>query len=258
MERVLVGNKKSSRGGQINYGLNLLRIIAMLFIVGEHFVYHGLPIHRPLDFNENLALSFLYLAFAKVEVNCFVLISGYFLIYSQGIKWKHIGRLWGKTLLYSVGLTLLFLPIMDLSVKDIVRSALPVKLELYWFITAYIGMYLLHPMVNRAVCGLSQRNFLHTVFLFVGMFCLYSFKGDTFYAHWGRGILWMMTLYLIGGYIRLYGLTISRSQGLCWFFADIFGFCYLFFSKRDVLFRNDFCEQSAAYFDRVRSIFPAF
>lgn len=189
----------------------------MLFIVGDHFVYHGLPLYQPVDFNINLLLFFLYYVFARVDVNCFVLISGYFLIYSKGIQWRHVGRLWGKTLFYSVGLTLFFLPVMDLSVKDIVRSALPVKFELYWFITAYIGMYLLHPMVNRAVRGLSQRSFLHTVFLFVGMFCLYSFKGDTFYAHWGRGILWMITLYLIGGYIRLYGLTISRAQSLCWY-----------------------------------------
>ena len=190
----------------------------MLFIVGEHFIYHGLQLYRPeLEFNINLVLSALYLAFAKVDVNCFVLISGYFLIYSHGIRGKHIGRLWGKTLFYSVGLTLLFLPAMDLSAKDIVRSALPVKFELYWFITAYIGMYLLHPFVNRAVYGLSQREFLHVVFLFVGMFCLYSFKGDTFYAHWGRGILWMMTLYLIGGYIRIYGFSVGRMQGLYWY-----------------------------------------
>lgn len=241
-----MGNTSKSTE-KINYGLNLLRIVAMLFIVGEHFIYHGLQLYKPLEFNWNLAISFAYLAFAKVDVNCFVLISGYFLIFSNQCSWRHLGKLWGKTIFYSIGLMLLILPISDWAIKPFLRSAMPVKLELYWFVTAYIGLYLLHPFINRAVKELPQKKFLHVVFLFIGMFCLYSFKGDTFYTHFGRGILWLMTLYLIGGYIRVYGLPITNRQSFALYIfcslltfgisAGYFEYKGLFFS--DSIFANN-------------------
>ena len=63
--------------------LELYRIIAMLFIIAHHYVVHsglrGLESIRldPMSFHSQFIL--LFGAWGKIGINCFVLITGYFM-----------------------------------------------------------------------------------------------------------------------------------------------------------------------------------
>ena len=64
--------------------IELLRILAMLFVVLHHIVCHGMKLYEPpVTFIERTAIVFD--AFLVVGVNLFVLISGYF---SIKLSWK--------------------------------------------------------------------------------------------------------------------------------------------------------------------------
>ena len=64
--------------------IELLRILAMLFIIAYHFVYHGDVYYPHVDISGfNRIFTTFLRPFGKMGVNIFVMISGYFLIASQ-------------------------------------------------------------------------------------------------------------------------------------------------------------------------------
>lgn len=202
-----------NRGG-CNWGLDLLRIVAMLMIVGNHFMVHGIQFQNISGSSLNLAIAFLYYSFSRVDVNCFVLISGYFLIRKNSFSWKKVSRLWIQVLFYSVLFCFLLWGTEAHSIKEMIKAFLPIKTNRYWFITCYVGLYLLHPFLNCIATNVTKKQYLYLLFLLVGMFSIYSFKGGTFTGN--GSLLWFITLYFTGGYIRKYGIpwSVKQSVGL--------------------------------------------
>jgi len=69
----------------------LLRIIAILLINTHHFAVHcGMEFDtKKVTFNR-LWIQFITIFGGKISVNIYILISGYFLIYSKKVKIKKI------------------------------------------------------------------------------------------------------------------------------------------------------------------------
>ena len=88
------------------YNLDLLRILSMLFIVSLHYLGVGGAFYNITDGNTelltyNYGIASLLEALSIVGVNCFVLISGYFLVNSS-FKIKKALHIYLTTLFYSV------------------------------------------------------------------------------------------------------------------------------------------------------------
>lgn len=82
-----------------NSNLELLRIIAMLLIVADHFVLIGLGVDVPYSHNKYIA-SVLYSGGPFGDV-IFFLISGYFMCTSK-FTGRKLVRIWGQTFFYSI------------------------------------------------------------------------------------------------------------------------------------------------------------
>ncbi|MEN6414755.1 MAG: acyltransferase [Veillonellales bacterium] len=186
-------------------GFEALRILAMLMIVSLHYLGHG-GVLQATPYSTNYLLGWFINAFCKVGVNCYVLISGYFLVKSSDFKIKKACDLWIEVFFYSAGIFLLFysLNIIPLSTKGLLKSFLPIKLEAYWFVTAYMGLYILYPYLNKLITNLSKRDYQKFIFVLLGIFSIYSFVGDTFHVVGGSSLIWFIVLYCIGGYFRLF------------------------------------------------------
>ena len=72
--------------------IDCLRIISMLMVVCLHFFSHG-GLNSALKPSLNWAAGNLLLAACFVAVNCFVIISGYYLCTSQ-FKLKKLANIW--------------------------------------------------------------------------------------------------------------------------------------------------------------------
>ena len=84
--------------------LESLRIVSMLLIVGSHYAYHGAwPASAPLAAGR-LFLQFLTLG--NIGLNCFVMITGYFLVDST-FKLRSVLRIAGAAVFYLVALLLI-------------------------------------------------------------------------------------------------------------------------------------------------------
>ena len=82
-------------------GVEALRIVCMLLIIVHHMVYHGNAMSSPVLGNKVLS-RFLFVG-GQTGVNCFVLITGYFL---APFRARRFASVLGQTIFYSLGLTL--------------------------------------------------------------------------------------------------------------------------------------------------------
>lgn len=207
--------KKKTRQANIE----LLRIITMLMVVTLHYLVKGEAAVSLADsFSEiNLMLWFVK-ALCIVAVNVYVLISGYFLLEA---KWSisRLVRLWLQTIFYSIGVPLVCLCLGIGEVKqwglyDWVNVLFPVQMEHYWFVTAYVILYIMVPVLREGVKRLSRKQ--HG-WLIVGLLLVFSLPKTILpilipIDRYGYDFGWFICLFLIAAYIRLHGISVFNGK----------------------------------------------
>ncbi len=189
-----------------NPNFELLRLLSMFFIIVNHNI---LNISTEWQIQQIKGLNFiltdiLYQA-VYVAVNCYILISGYFLVGSNKYDFNFIKvvKLWSVVFFYSVIIYLICLfplKLLTFNVKDVVHVILPIHYDLYWFITQYIGLFLISPFLIKSANNLTKedyKKFLIISFFIVSILQLQGLKG-------GFSLLWFIFLFMFSGYIRLY------------------------------------------------------
>lgn len=198
----------------------LLRILSIISIVVGHMGAVGKGVFSPLT----------YLG----DVNCFVLISGYFLINSK-FKAIRVVRLFVETIFYCFIISFIFaLTTHDVSVGTLIKSAFPfapTKFS-YWFINKFLALLLLQPFLVCLVKQLNKKQFkylLIILYLINSEFVMFFPFAKLFNN--GFSLPWMITVFLTGGYIKLYNpfSRVSNWGGywilssICFYLAVVFG-----------------------------------
>lgn len=209
----VVSNRKAN--------FELLRIVAMLMIISLHYlVKGGIAVPFPFDAQENPAGVFAWLieAFCIVAVNCYVLLSGYFLAES-GWKPGRIGTLLCQVLFYSLLIPVFLFVIGDpsvsrLGVYDWLGFAFPLGTEHYWFATAYLVMYLFAPFLAAGMEKMEKRDLQMLLAFLLAFFSLEKsiFPVHLVTDHYGYDFGWFLCLFAVAGYIRKYGIQWLEKQ----------------------------------------------
>lgn len=155
-----------------------------------------------------------------VGVNVFIFISGWF-----GIRPSFKGLC---SLLFQVffwGSLILFLGLI-FHVKVPVSSIAQLFWfgSYYWFVIAYIGLYLLAPVLNSYIDHSSPKQLMTIIIGLFSMEFVYGWLTDTTLFNMGYSIVSFIGLYLLARYIRLYSKKLKLVCSLC----DIL--LYLFFT----------------------------
>ena len=209
-----------------NVSLDILRILCMFLIVLGHAMIHGQVLDAVAANSPNYFLLHVLRAFLSVHVNCFVLISGYFLC-THEFRIRKFFSLWGQAFFWSLTLYL-FLCISGFApfaLKSLLKACLPFTQQRYWFVPTYLLMYLLVPILNAAVRSMSQRQ--HAYFLAV-FFTVYIalqnlFFWEKFTSTNSYDPLFFAFLYLIAAYFRMYpAKRTKRFYLLCYIAACAF------------------------------------
>ena len=136
-------------------------------------------------------------------MNVFVLISGWF-----GINCSKKGFF---SFIFQCGyfyitLYLLFLILGDttLNIKNLL-IVLSLGGEKEWFIKAYIGLYILSPVLNTFAANTRQRDFLYVVVSLFLFETIVGFSGLSPTLGKGYSVFSFIVLYLLARYIRLHG-----------------------------------------------------
>ncbi|MCD7805818.1 MAG: acyltransferase, partial [Lachnospiraceae bacterium] len=197
-----------------------LRLIAMALVVTLHYLSKGnilLPLSSQLGLLDRVA--YLLEAAAIVAVNVYVLLTGYFMCQSR----FRLGRLLQIVLqvwFYSLVIPLILgaagvLELSGLTTYDWLMLMFPLNMEHYWFLTAYVLLVLLTPLLNRAIAVMNQKQLaMAAILVTLPQSLLKSVLPVTFTTDDnGYGVLWFVALYLIAAYLRKYGMGFLSTKG---------------------------------------------
>lgn len=209
--------KKISNARMAN--MELLRIISMMFVIVLHFLGKGIGISNAAAQEMTVYgyVSWFIEAFAIVAVNVYMLISGYFLLEST-FKVKRLLRLLLQLWFYSIGIGLVaaafgYLPQEGFSLYYLAQLLLPVSTNHYWFMTAYIFMYLFMPLLSFGVRNMTKKQFQIVLGLLIFIFsviksvCPIPLATDM----QGYDLIWYLCVFLVAAYIRMYGFPFFQN-----------------------------------------------
>ncbi|MGM9637231.1 MAG: acyltransferase [Eubacteriales bacterium] len=218
-----------------SYGIDLLRIIAMLMVLFLHVLGQGgvYPYAGTAEalasYPRNFPVAWLMETAAFGAVDLFALISGYtgcnskvktgkFLkLYASVVFWgvlmvaaiDHLPVIF-ECLNYLLGICL---PGIENTFQEVtltgdsyIQALLPVQYRQYWYFNAYLLMYFTTPLLNVGIRKMSKGDLIR---LDLGIVIILSVfptlcNDDLFYTGYGYTGLWLIALYLIGGTVRRY------------------------------------------------------
>lgn len=191
-----------------------LRILCMAMIVVYHCMVHGNVSARIPEYSINWYVYQIIYPFLQVGVNCYVLISGYFLCESR-FRVKRILSVWMTTLFWSVCLRSFSIIIShtDFNVVEVVKAFIPITQREYWFATSYLLMYLCTPFLNQAIKHMTRKqhgSFLLMIFAVFIVLQNITFWNDFTFAS-GHSPAFFIILYVAAAYIRKYPPAIKKN-----------------------------------------------
>lgn len=205
---------------QRNANLDLLRIVSMLLIVFLHSIDHSGVLENALGYGRamHLYVRFTY-ALCMVCVNIYIMLSGYFMVSSK-FRLQKLVTLWMEAAFYSFVLKLIFMLTGqdDFSIVSLVSCFVPILTGRYWFLTIYVGMYLVSPFLNTLIRAMDKRQHaLLNVVLFAVMSVWVSVHPSIagMNSGGGWGLAWFVTLYITASWLRLY--YTPDNKPLPWF-----------------------------------------
>ena len=192
--------------------LELYRIIVMLLIVAHHYVVNSglIPILDNHWESERTLFYYLFGLWGKVGINCFVLITGYYMCTSS-ISLRKFMKLFFEIEFYHVICYLIFVVTgyVDISLKGAFRAIWPVNTVDDGFASCFLLFYLCIPFLNVLISNVNQKA--HRNLILLGLF-IYTVLGTIplFYVEMNY-VSWFSVLYFIASYIRLYEIPYKQN-----------------------------------------------
>lgn len=212
--------------------MELLRIIAMALVVVCHTNFWAIG-EPSLDMctNEPIKAFAQYFveSIAVVCVNCFIFISGWF---SIKLTKRGFVNLVFQLLFYSTLVYLIFmaLGLVRSNIKDFLLHS--DFISNFWFIRAYIPLFLLSPIMNLFIEHAGKRTARTTLLAYAFLDIVLGWGIDLLHIGGGYNLFHLCLIYLIARYIRVYGgkwFTLSKWHDLSIYLLISIGTAVLIF-----------------------------
>ncbi len=199
---------------EYNYGIDALRMLAMLLVVTAHILGPGGILEAAETASAQYRAAWFLEIASYCSVNCYALISGYVGVNAK-YKYHNLVLLWLRVVFYTLGITLLFSVFVPgmVTPKNWIKALLPVTGGYYWYLSAYFALFFFIPLLNTAMNKTAEKQLR---FVVIGLILVFSFmqtlSGQEIFGT-SSNAWWLMILYIIGGYLRKYGLFKTRRPG---------------------------------------------
>ena len=214
-------NNQTDRIVHRQSNFELLRIIAMIFIVAFHFSdMSGFEFSTTTVSINQCWIQLIGLG-GKVGVNIFVLISGYFLISAKQFKTAKVIKLWLQLVFYSVVIYAIFavMGIAHFGYLTLIKQFAPVIYSHWWFASTYFILYLFSPYINVFLKALTRKQYSSLLIFMFFIWCVIpTFTGLIVQSN---ALLWFVFLYSLAGYYKLYGFKKDLSSKALLFLSII-------------------------------------
>lgn len=196
-----------------NSNLELYRIIVMLLIIAHHYVVNSglIDSMQAAPLTANSTFLYLFGMWGKTGINCFVLITGYFMCKSKATVGKFFKLLF-EVFFYKVIIYLIFVVtgVVAFRFTDFVRAIIPIANIGVGFTTGFILFYLFIPFINILINNISKALHLQLIILCLFIYTLW-YMLPWFNVSYNY-VTWFIVLYMISSYIRLYPFTKLKNK----------------------------------------------
>ncbi len=210
--------------------LELYRILVMLLIVAHHYVVNSglVEVMQNDPLSGDSVFLYLYGAWGKMGINCFVLITGYFMCRSS-ISLRKFLKLVLQVLFYSAVIYAIFVACgyVPFEFRECLKSLMPIKAVRDNFTGCYIAFFLCIPFLNILVLNVDKRMHRCLLLLSLGLYTALAFIRPVTMNY----VTWFCILYFISSYIRLHGILPSFG----WKAWGVTSLCLLALSAASVL-----------------------
>lgn len=187
-----------------NYGIDLLRIVAMFMVTVLHVQGHGGVLANANGLFQigiyNLLEVIVYCA-----IDIYALISGY-VANDTDIRTNKILKRWFQVFFYSFIVTGIvhLLGVYDFNRdRGILLYLFPVSNSIYWYFTSYFVVMLISPYIKRLMDCLTDKESKVLLYILFIVFSIVSLFGDdVFGLENGYTVLWITILFLMGMIIK--------------------------------------------------------
>lgn len=209
--KILVNNKQekietSNTENERNYGIDLLRIISMFFVVILHCLGQGGILQSVATNSIQYKFAWFIEICAYCAVNIFALISGYvsYTDKEKKVKYSNYINIWLQIVFYGLLVTLIFDIINPLlvSTKDYLIVLFPFTNNLYWYFTAYTGLFAIIPFLNNGIRSCSNKTMKKVFIIIITFFSIINIVTNSFNLNGGYSFVWLVLLYILGASIK--------------------------------------------------------
>ncbi len=207
-----------------NSNIELLRIYSMFFITFGHLWQYQFA-------DASFIPLWLRGCIGIGKVDCFVFITGYFLVHKTAFSLDRYFKILFQIMFYNMVITTVFACVGIAPWRDVLISANPLLPSKFnaWFTTQMLGLVLIQPFLSRFIKLLSKRQYqvlLLSLYLLTTTL-IPGFPLGELYSSPTR-LSWFITLFFTGGYMRLYmpsyngkvvlsmAIILSMIWSYCW------------------------------------------
>lgn len=187
--------------------LDLIRVLAIVGVVTLH-VAEGVNLDKLGTIYK--VIIYLMLAISRCSVNLFGLLSGYLKIDRQQHH-TSVLRIVFETVFWCLIMSIIGCIFFGLkSPSQILYNAFPILNDRLWYITCYCFVFLCAPYLNLLAAHLSKSGYKKLLMILTVLMCIIPTISmiDAFHiVYHGYSAGWLMFMYLLGGYFKLYGFS---------------------------------------------------
>ena len=218
-----------------NYGIDLLRIFSTINII----VLHINKASKELNYNyysPRFNSIWLSEVMAYWGVNGFGIISG--IVGYKKHKFSNLIFIWFQTSFYSVTTSFYnYLKNIKTKKQILFLSFFPICRKYHWYVRAYACMYLFLPFINCGINDIDRVSIRNFIIILICFFSIYDIivtiminRNNYNYLNSGYSPIWLIILYIIGGYLGKFIVRIQKNKIMNYIFWVLIYFVSSLFS----------------------------
>ena len=194
-----------------NFGIDLLRMIAMEMIVVLHLMGYGIAVFEGVDnVSPSMYVHLLLNILCGCGVNLYAFISGY-VASGKKVRFSNLIGLWMRVVFYAVIFVVIafIFGLKEFDLNTVIKSFFPTIFNYWWYWTAYFALFIFSPLLNIGIDHLNRKS---GISLFITLFLLFSvlptafMRTHIFNMDSGLSVIWLMVLYVMGGIAKKFDL----------------------------------------------------
>lgn len=190
-----------------NYGIDLLRLVSMFYIVALHILLQGGAMYATTIGSATYYTAHYLEIVIYAGANIFALISGYVGVSEKEkpIRLASYLQIWLEVVFYGIAAMIFYCldgNTASLTAEDVYGVFFPVFKGSYWYFSAYTGLFLFLPVLSAGIRSASKESLRN---VFIAMILIFAFLGQLF--TWmgigsGYSMLWLVILYILGAIMK--------------------------------------------------------